>query len=187
MFLVSLSRSVLGSKQRILVWWEKGILWHTWVRRTKYRKLQSKGFQLTCVDWPMAIKLRRSSTAWRMDWCEKTFGLFQSNSLPIHRCAAQKSHTDHRMASREIPIGARKSHSRIYSWLPLVIHARASRHYTNCTLLSLIPVHLGPWRCSGNTHTHSPHLRYLQWLQTVGEAVWQGATLSSPVSHLIGC
>lgn len=45
---------------------------------------------------------------------------FAANSQ-VSRARKDESCADHQMASWEIPIGARKSHSHIYSWLPLLI------------------------------------------------------------------
>lgn len=39
-----------------------------------------------------ASELQQTSTAWKMDWCGKIFGLFQSNSLPIHRYPDKEPH-----------------------------------------------------------------------------------------------
>lgn len=66
-----------------------------------------------------------------------------------------KSHTDHHVESCEIPNGARKPHSQIHSWLPLVIDARAN---TRCSCSFQSTVY--PWRYSGNTHTHYIHPPY---------------------------
>lgn len=53
----------------------------------------------------------------------------------------RKTYANHLMASWEIPIRARKSHSRIYSWLPLVIHAGANTHYIHTTPLKVFRKH----------------------------------------------
>lgn len=137
---------------------------------------------MTCVYWPMVTELQQPCTGWKMDWCEKMFGLFQSSLLPIRRCAAQKSNTDHQMASWEIPIRARKSQSRIYSWLPLVIHATAD---TNCTRTSVFSscYALDPGGIQ-ETHTHTLYQTpYLQLLQTVWRH-FDKVPLSLYLSHI---
>lgn len=80
-----------------------------------------------------------------------------------------------RWHAEKFPIGARKSHSHIYCWLPLVIHARANAHTTQATH-TLAPVDIQ----ETNIYTYAVSSGSRLWRN------WQGAKLSSLVSHLIG-
>lgn len=166
------------------------------IQRSEGKKIQNSQKQWIPPDLCLLARVtikhpscNKPSGHGRWTGVENTFILFQSDSPQFTGIQREREPHWPSDGTLEESHWSRKSHSCIYSWLPLVIHARTKntvhtlhRPDTNTHTCVALVQHsaTGPLK---ETHTHWHTLR---WFQTVGETVRQDAAGSSCFSRMIG-